>query len=162
MFDFPVPLNRPIAPKYSAANAVTYAMKMPIQTHFRSATCEEAHCTNRLNGFKVHVERIISIYGPEQGSGIVHLMKTSGKKFLELRVAEGQTWLEFEAGQDCFDGDQGRHVISLERPPTLYVHDGDYRGNPRGTQARVHTSLESWTDDLRSHTDTLHTAIQKG
>lgn len=163
MLDFKRPLNRHNTPlnRCPVEAVKTYSIVQPMETHFRVATCQEVNCSNFVNGFKVHVEKLMSMYGPEQGSGILHMMRTSGKKFTEMAISPGQTWVEFEAGQSCFDGDQGRHRLNLSRPPLFVVRGGDWRGNPRGEQ-RTHTSGADWADDMQNHRDKLLGAVERG
>lgn len=160
MLDFKRPLNRHDTPlnRCPVSAVKTYSIEQPISTHFRKATCQEVNCTNFTKGFKVHVEKVLAM---PNGVNILAMIKGSGKKFVELAVAPGQTWLEFEAGQSCFDGDSGRHVTSLERPALFVVRGGDWRGNPRGEQ-RTHASGYDWADDMQNHRDKLLSAVERG
>ena len=76
---------------------------------------------------------------------MLHAAKTSGRKHTELHVAEGENWLVFEAGQDCFRSEQHRKL--LDRQEIFIARDGDWRGNPTG-QVRKHTKPEFWIEEL--------------
>lgn len=145
------PVNR-VEPQMPAAAYKTYSIAAPASTHFRKATCQEVDCPRYLNGWRVHVEQI----GPE----LTHAAKTSGRRYREMRVAEGQTYLVFEAGQPCFQA--GEHRKRLDRPELFIVRDGDWRGNPRGTEARRHARPEDWVDDFATHQGRLADAHRQG
>lgn len=130
----------------------TYAISAPLATHWRKATCAEVGCLHYANGWRVRLEGL----PPE----LVQTAKTSGRRYVEERVAEDQTWLVFEAGQPCFQAAQ--HRLATARPELYLVRDGDWRGNPRGTPTRVHRRPEDWTEDLREHIDKLDEARKKG
>lgn len=144
-------MNR-VEPLMPAAAYKTFEIAAPASTHFRPATCAEVDCPHYLNGWRVRVEGL----PPE----MVHTAKTSGRRFRELRVAESETWLVFEAGQSCFQASQ--HRTRLDRPELFVVRDGDHRGNPRGTKARLHQRPEHWTEQFAEHQQGLADAHQKG
>lgn len=148
---FQRPVNR-VEPQMPASAYKTYSIVAPASTHFRKATCAEVDCPRYLNGWRVRVEQLT----PE----LLHAAKTSGRKYSELRVAEGETWLIFEAGQPCFQA--GEHRKRLDRPELYIVRDGDWRGNPRGTEARRHARPEHWVEDFSEHQGRLAAAHEKG
>ncbi|BCM70857.1 hypothetical protein EASAB2608_06191 [Streptomyces sp. EAS-AB2608] len=130
----------------------TYAMVSPLSSHFRPATCAEVDCPHYLNGWRVRVEGLT----PQD----IHAAKTSGRRWIEQRVADGETWLVFEAGQPCFKASQ--HRTRVDRPPLYIVRDGDHRGNPRGTKARLHQRAADWQEDFAEHQQKLADEIAKG
>jgi hypothetical protein len=65
----------------------------------------------------------------------------------------------FEAGQPCFPP---ASTAPLARPELYVVRDGDRRGNPRGTKARLHQRPELWQEDFAEHQQTLADAQQRG
>ena len=131
----------------------TYAVVSPLGSHFRKATCAEAGCEHYRDGWQTRVEGL----PPE----MVHAAKSSGRKYREQRVAEGETYLVFEAGQPCFRESQHRVRIS-DRPPLYVVRDGDWRGNPRRTKDRVHHTPDNWLDDFATHQQAIADQIEKG
>ncbi|MFL1903079.1 hypothetical protein ACJWDR_28840 [Streptomyces tauricus] len=141
----PEPLMRPEAYK-------TYAIVAPVGSHFRRGTCAEVECPHYLGGWRVRVEGL----SPQ----LLHDARTSGRRYSEQRVAEGETWLVFEAGQPCFRA--AEHRVRVDRPPLYLVRDGDYRANPRGTDACVHRTPESWIDDFATHQQAIKDEINKG
>ncbi|MFI1728182.1 hypothetical protein ACH40E_02865 [Streptomyces acidicola] len=147
-----IQLSRP-APMMDPQYYKTYSVVSPLTTHFRRATCEEIGCPNYLNGWRVRVEGL----PPD----LLHTARTSGRKYVEQRVAEGETWLVFESGQRCFRASDHRTRIS-DRPPLYVVGDGDHRGNPRGTKPRVHHNPGNWLDDFATHQQAIADEIKKG
>lgn len=145
------PINR-VEPLMAPGAYRTFAIVAPVSTHFRPATCAEVDCPHYLHGWRVRVEGL----PPE----MVHTAKTSGRRFVEQRIAEGETWLVFEAGQPCFQASE--HRTRLDKPELFVVRDGDHRGNPRGTKARLHQRPEHWTEQFAEHQQGLADAHQKG
>ncbi|OYP14079.1 hypothetical protein CFC35_05800 [Streptomyces sp. FBKL.4005] len=141
-----------IEPQMGAESYKTYAMVSPLSSHFRPATCAEVDCPHYLNGWRVRVEGLT----PQD----IHAAKTSGRRWIEQRVADGETWLVFEAGQPCFKASQ--HRTRVDRPPLYIVRDGDHRGNPRGTKARLHQRAADWQEDFAEHQQKLADEIRKG
>ena len=144
------PVNR-IEPQMPASAYKTYALAAPLATHWRKATCVEVDCPDYLNGWRVRVEGL-----DEQ---MLHDARNYGRN-RELPVAEGETWLMYEAGQPCFRAAQ--HHKRIDRPELYIVRDGDWRGNPRGTQARQHVRPEDWVDDFANHQGRLADAHRQG
>jgi hypothetical protein len=142
-----------IQPRMGPEAYKTYAVVSPLGSHFRPATCEEVGCQHFLNGWRTRIEGL--------PADMLHAARTAGRKFTEQRVAEGETWLVFEAGQRCFRASEHRTRIS-DRPPLYVVKDGDHRGNPRGTKPRVHMSPDNWLDDFATHQQAIADEIKKG
>jgi hypothetical protein len=144
-------MSRP-EPKMGPESYKTFAIAAPLSTHHRPANCEEIDCPDYLHGWRIRVEGL----PPE----MVHAAKTSGRRFTELQVADGETWLVFEAGQRCFKATQ--HRTRIDKPELFIVRDGDHRGNPRGTKGRLHQRAVDWQDDFATHQQGLADAIQEG
>lgn len=141
-------VNR-VQPMMPTRSYKTFAVKSPINTHFRRATCAEVSCAAYAQGWTLRIE----LLSPE----LLHLARTSGKRFTEVQLAAGHTVLVFEAGQPCF----AEHKIPLGRPEIYLVGRGDWRSfNPR--QARQHTRPEDWVDECSTHLDKLRSEIEKG
>lgn len=146
----------------------TYQINRPRDTHTRPATCEEASCAARANGWvTVADERT------EAGRAIAwqvrRLARPVGKilspavaarvrRYVETIGPDGTTRFTFGAGQECF----AAHRVPVERPPLYIVREGDYRGNPRGGTPFVHTSGASWVEDSALHQAGLAAEQQKG
>ena len=131
----------------------TYAVVSPLTTHLRPATCAEVDCPHYVNGWRVRLESLTT--------DLQQAARNSGRKFVEQRVAEGETWLVFEAGQACFKAREHRTRIA-DRPPLYVVRDGDHRGNPRRTKARLHQRPEDWVESFAEHQQKLRDEIEKG
>lgn len=131
----------------------TYSVVSPLKTHFRPASCEEMACPHYMHGWRVRIEGL----PPD----MLHAARTSGRKWVEQSIAEGETYLVFAAGQPCFRASEHRTRVS-DRPPLYVVRDGDHRGNPRGTKPRVHHSPDNWLDDFATHQQSIADEIAKG
>lgn len=130
----------------------TYAVHAPLSTHFRPATCEEVDCPHYIHGWRTRVEGL----PPD----LLHAARTSGRHYREVQLAEGETWMEFSAGQSCFQ--VSKHRKRIEKPELYIVRDGDLRGNPRGTKARLHQRPADWQDDFANHQQALADAQARG
>lgn len=117
-------------------NQMDYRIKADVQ--WRPATCEEIGCAPYLDGWQVRVEGLT----PE----LVHTARTSGRKFTEVQVAEGETYLVFEAGQACFKASQHQQPVAESARFAVLDIDG---------LRRRHSSADSWADDLRTHQDQI-------
>jgi hypothetical protein len=144
------PLSRP-QPLMGVGAYRTYEMRAPLGTHFRPATCPEVQCLHYLRGWRVHLEALT----PD----LVEAARTSGRRYREETVGEGQTYLVFEPGQLCFRVSE--HRARLDRAPLFVVRDGDYRGNPTG-RGRQHTRSEDWVEDFAAHQQAIADEIEKG
>ena len=141
-----------IQPQMGAAAYKTYEVRSPLATHFRKATCAEVECPHYLNGWRVNWDNLT----PD----LRHAVTTSGRKYRLEVVSATESWLVFEAGQDCFRASQ--HRTRVDRPPLYLVRDGDWRGNPRGTKARLHQRPDNWVEDFAEHQQKLSDEIAKG
>ena len=144
-----------ILPNLPAADYKTYQILSPLSTHYRTGSCAEAQCGPYLNGWRTVVDE-----GTDLGRRQAHYVRLeSGRGYSEARGEDGLTVFTFEAGQSCF---ATPHQIPLDRPEIYVVRDGDWRGNPRGTEPRVHSRPADWVDDFATHQDRLKTAIERG
>lgn len=144
------PMNR-VQPAMPAGAYKTYQIAAPLSTHHRPATCAEVDCPDYLHGWRVRVETLT----PE----LLHEAKTCGRRFREVPVAPGETWLSYEAGQPCFRA--GEHRKRLDRPELFIVRGGDFRGNPLG-QSREHARPELWVEDFAEHQGRLADVQRRG
>ena len=128
----------------------TYQAVLPLATHWRAATCEEAGCGYYLAGWQTIVPA---------GSELEALVRGSGRRFTEAAQPGGLIEFTFPAGQACFRA--AAHRVPTGRPERLFVRDGDWRGNPTG-QVREHTRPQDWQEDFAGHQDRLRTAIERG
>lgn len=144
-------INRTVQPLMGPASYKTYQVKMPLSTHWVTATCDEVDCAHYRGGWRVRVEGLT----PE----LIHTIKTSGRSYQKMTVSEGETWLIFSAGQPCFRA--STHKVPAERPGLYIVRGGDFRGNPRGDR-RVHKNGQEWAEDFSEHLDKIQNEIKKG
>lgn len=143
-------MNR-LPPQGRVQDYKTYQIVAPLKTHWRPATCAEVNCPQYEKGWQVRVENLT----PE----MLHAAKTCGRKYSELRVADGETWLVYEAGQSCFRASQ--HRVKLDRQEIYIARDGDWRGNPTGRVLK-HTRPENWVDDFQSNSEKLIDLRERG
>lgn len=144
-------LNR-VTPLMAPQAYKTYAVVQPLATHWRPATCAEVDCPHYLNGWRTRIETLT----PE----LLRAARNSGRHYTVRQIAADESYLVFQAGQPCFAASEHRKQIG--RPPLYVVRDGDYRGNPRGTKARVHVSPDNWLDDFATHQQAIADEIKKG
>lgn len=129
----------------------TYGFRSPIATHHRKATCAEIECPAYVNGWTLRIEHL--------SEHEKHAAKNSGRHWNLVRVAEGETYMAFAAGQPCFAAHT--HTLPLDRPAIFIVGRGDWRTFvPR--QAQVHKRAEDWVDDMQTHFDGLRRDIERG
>lgn len=143
------PINR-ITPTLSAGSFKTYQIRQPLSTHFRKATCKEFECLAFQNGWVTKV----AIDSPQAD----YIRNRSGRRFREV-VEAGLCIFTFYPGQTCF---AGSHSVPLERPQIFIVKDGDWRGNPRYTEPRIHRRAADWVDDFGEHQQRLADDLNKG
>ena len=141
-----------IEPQMGPESYKTFAMVSPLQTHMRQATCAEYGCDHYRQGWRIRLEALT----PD----LVHAARTSGRRYREEHIADGETYLVFDAGQPCFK--TATHRLPIGRPPLFLVRDGDHRGNPRRTETRRYDRPDQWVDDFATHQQTLADEIQKG
>lgn len=142
-------LNR-IPPALPIGAYKTYNIATPLKTHWTAATCAQVDCPHYLNGWALRVEHV--------SAEDLYLAKTAGRKYDTMRVAEGENYLVFEAGQPCFKA--GTHMRRLEREEVYSIRTGDWRGDPthRGLQQ---VSSQSWVDDSGENQRNLAELIEK-
>ncbi|NUS26931.1 MAG: hypothetical protein HOV92_22265 [Streptomyces sp.] len=141
-----------IQPLMGAAAYKTYEVRSPLSTHFRPASCAEVDCPHYLNGWRTRIETLT----PE----LLRAARNSGRHYTVQQIAAGESYLVFQAGQTCFAG--AAHRMPIGRPPLYVVRDGDWRGNPRGTKARLHQRPDYWVEDFAEHQQKLADEIEKG
>lgn len=141
-----------IQPLMPAAAYKTYSVVAPLGSHFRPATCAEVNCLHYVNGWRVRIEALT----PD----LLHAARNSGRTYTEQQIAEGETYLVFPPGQPCFRARD--HRTRIDRPELYVVRDGDHRGNPRGTKARLHQRAADWQEDFAEHQQKLADEIKKG
>jgi hypothetical protein len=150
-----------IEPKLPAGAMKTYAILRPTSTHFRPATCAEVDCPQYLHGWRTVVDESTDL-----GARQAHYIRTqSGRSFHEQRDRTGVGVLgavtfTFGPGQMCFR--TADHRVPVGRPELFVVREGDWRGNPRRTEPRVHKRAADWVDDFANHQDRLATRLGQG
>lgn len=143
--------SRGYVPLMPTGNYQTYAIRSPLATHTRRATCAEVACPAYTNGWQYRVQELTpaDIYAAEH----------AGKRYRRVHIAEGEDYLIFESGQPCFAARQ--HRVPLDRPEFYFVGRGDRRSFTT-RKARQHKRPEDWVDDMQNHLDTIRTEFEKG
>lgn len=124
----------------------TFSIRAPFNTHWRKCTCEEFGCVAWRNGWRIHCEAI--------SRELLQAATHSGRHYTVVKIVEGETYLEFSAGQPCFVSDT--HKIRLDRQE-IYVARS-WRGLPSNGRNTKHTP-ESWLDDFSTNQDKLNSII---
>jgi hypothetical protein len=148
-------VRRPVSvilPRMPVTAYKTYQISAPLSTHWRSATCDEVECSAYLNGWRTTVPA---------NSRMEHTLRNSGRRWVsEERLADGNIAFSFAPGTECFQSSM--HRVRVRDNALYVVRDGDWRGNPRRTRPRRHTSAESFVDDWASHQQELADHYRKG
>ena len=148
------PEGQRIEPNMSASDYKTYQIIKPKATHFRPSSCKEVNCSAYQNGWKSLIDE-----STELGQKQAHYIRYEcGRSFTTERLPSGITEFVFSAGQNCFQ----QHQVSLDKPEIYVVRDGDFRGNPRGTEAKIHANGADWVDDFANHQDKVKTLLERG
>lgn len=143
-----------IEPQGRPQDYQTYAIRRPLATHWRKATCEEVACPNWRNGWRTTLD-----LSTHQGqSNAAWIRARSGLRFTVERQGPMDVFT-FPAGQRCFEA--STHRISLEREPIFVVRGGDHRGNPTGMRRLVRDAV-AWRDDMGEHLNNLRDMQARG
>lgn len=145
--------NLPRQPTGKPQQYQTFALLRPRGSHFRPATCQEFECDEFIEGFVFSCDTSTDL-GQRQFHYITH---DKSRSYSMQRV--GQYLFKFVYGPGN-DGFAHEHVLPLHRPPKAIVFGGDWRAQT--SEARVHTSVENWTDEHWNHNDKLATIRQRG
>jgi hypothetical protein len=150
---------RPV-PKMPPQLYKTYAIKQPLATHWRNATCAEVDCPRYLRGWQT----VLGMADQDGQNAAAWIRSMSGLKFTEEITGPQQVTFRFPAGQLCPHSNPAhpkRHKLPLGRPPVLLMRHGDHRGNPDGTQ-RLFRTAEDWRDDMGEHLEMKRIDWQRG
>lgn len=144
-----------VIPKIAPEHYQTFAIKAPVQTHTRKATCAEVDCQMAEKGWVTVVD-----LGTELGQKQAYYIKhQSGRSYTkEATPNPNVVRLIFKGGQECFQ----EHRVSLDRPANFIVKGGDWRGNPRGTAVRRHTKPEYWVEEMQENLQAVRKVKDRG
>jgi hypothetical protein len=150
-------LNR-ITPRLGPQAYKSYTLAAPLGTHWRPASCAEFECGSYLYGW-VTVVDVSTELGQRQADFIRH---DKTRRATETRTGDVLVEFTFGPGQEGFRGtDEHNHRVPVGRPPLMLVRGGDHRGNPRGTPAMSHRTIEDWVEDFSAHQDRLKAAAER-
>lgn len=150
-----VRVNR-LLPAAGPQHYKTYSMRMPLGSHWRPATCEEAGCEAYRCGWASMFD-----VSTELGQRQYEFCSADRERSFHIqRPAASLVTFVYAPGNRCFRS--GDHRVPLERPAVFAVAEGDWRGNPRGIPVRVHKRAADWVEDFAEHQDRVATAIQRG
>lgn len=138
-------LSRP-TPTLGVSKMVTYAVKSPVSTHTRPATCAEIECVVWCAGFTLTLP-----VGSDKIEHVKQLMRgeLDGIQRLDAKVQRdgNLVHIRFAKGTPCLSAT--RHRVSLNRPELYVVRGGDWRGNTG--VLRKHTKPEHWVEDFEEN-----------
>lgn len=142
----------------------TFAVRSPLSTHYRRATCAEVDCADYLHGWYLKIEGT-----PED---LLYIAKHSGRRYrvgevvIEVKDAEDKVVtteifnaLIFEAGQSCFR--ETTHVKSLERPEFFFAGRGDHRSFSI-RKAEKFDRPDHFVESFEDHLARIRRALQQG
>jgi hypothetical protein len=141
-----------IQPQLPASAMKTYAVRQPLTTHYRPATCAEVECEASVKGWNSALDTT----NPEHAKAATWIRMQSGRAFTVIEAGPVVTF-HFPPGQQCFR----KHQVPLERPQIFVVREGDFRGNPRGVAAITRAPAD-WVDDFANHQQTLADRLAQG
>jgi hypothetical protein len=145
-----------VVPRAGPEHYRSFSMRAPLDSHWRPATCEEVECEAYRSGWVTTVDTSDAL-GQRRYHFITH---DPTRRHSMQHVGDSLFKFVFGPGQECFNSHT--HRAPIGRPALLLVGDGDWRGNPRGTPVRQHTSVDDFVDEFSNHQDRLLTALQRG
>lgn len=146
-----------IAPVGSPGSYKTYSAVMPLATHWRAATCEEAGCDAYALGWVTTVD-----LSTQDGQRMAHLIAhDKTRRWTLQKVSPTLVKFVFGPGQRCFPSQVTPHRVRVDRPPRFIARDGDFRGNPTGRHL-VHKRAEDWIEDQQETLDRVAARRQRG
>ena len=143
-----------VTPIGSPRDYRTYGMAMPLSSHFRPATCEEADCQAYINGWASTFDLATDL-GQKQYEYCRHDKERS---FAVERLGLTLVRFTYGPGNRCFRS--GDHKVPVGRPGIFTVRAGDWRAYTG--PARRHTRADDWVDDMAGHLDQLEQARERG
>lgn len=142
------PLFRP-QPQLPAQAMKTYGIVAP-SDRLVEVACEQVDCNRWREGWSSPIDESTDL-GRRQAA---YIRTYSGRSFREERLG-ALTMFHFAAGQRCF-------AEHRTRPEIYIVRDGDFRGNPRGTEPRIHSGPQAWIADFGEHQERLADRLREG
>lgn len=126
----------------------THAIRAPLATHFRIASCAEIECTAYREGWNYHKQTMSDIQ--------LYTVTHSGRRWREMNIAPGFTYIIFEPGQRCFE----THRVSVGRPEFFFIGRGDSRvfQTNKATQYKPNDFVDEWAN----HLDKIAKRIMRG
>lgn len=157
-------LNR-ITPGLPVQAMQTYEIIAPVETHFRSATCQEVDCADYQKGWAT----IVDESDPDRGQMQAHYIRRESKRsFRELRseqaaiefpqlshLGPGLTVFIFAANQQCFTAHQTR----IDRPEFFTVSAGDWRAR---LSPKQQMRPDNWTEHMNEGLYKLQRIVERG
>lgn len=136
----------------------TYAIRAPLATHWRSATCAEVECEMYVDGWRLNASVVTD--------ADKKFIRESGRHWTLLDVGNGDQWLVFEPGTPCLlqwgpgQPFTERHHKVQVRPEIYLLTPGDWRmWCGRGYKF---DRPDQWVDDFGTHQDRLRELEKRG
>lgn len=139
----------------------TYAIRSPLATHFRKATCEEVDCSAWRNGWTLLIDGL--------SADLYYTATHSGRKYREVLITASEVmaplyptagrYLVFEAHQPCFASNS--HRVTLERPAFYFVGRHPKQQPLQIARARQLNDVD-FVDHMQEHLDHIREEIERG
>lgn len=149
-----------IQPLLPVQKMQTYAIRRPVATHTRPATCEEVGCPDFLKGWitripagSPQVDLVIKAARGEIDGLKRPFRELTGRGYL---TNAGEREFLFESGSPCFRATT--HRIGIDRPEIYLVRGGDWRANTG--LIRKHTRPEHWVEDMQENLDAVERRLR--
>lgn len=145
------PLSR-IQPALEVHQMKTYAIRTPLETHTRPATCPQVGCLNYERGWTTKVAA-----GSAEERALLRACSGAEDRyqraFKRVHGNPGFMIYIFEPGTACFL--ITTHRVPLERPALYVVEHGDWRAK----LGRRTVGSEEWINDFGEHQDRIARAV---
>lgn len=145
-----------LTPAGPASAYQTFQIRTPRGPEFdRPVTCEEVDCDAWRNGWITRVPF---------GSELEHTVRVARSRhpWAAAQAEGGEMVFTYAPGTPCFRSATHRLPIRPDLPQIFLVKDGDWRGNPRGTQPRIHQRPEDWVEHAQEVTANVVDRIERG
>lgn len=140
----------------------TFAVRQPMNTHFKIINCVEADCSAYHNGWFYRLDDLTSdLLGAIRQSGRRYRQEHVGLDGrimgrMDVNVPPGE-YLVFPPGQQCFR----THRVSLERPAFYFTGSGDFRTFTTQSARRI-AEPEQFVDEFETNLDAIRSIRQRG
>ena len=141
-------------PQGPASAYQTFQIKTPRGPEVeRPATCEEVDCDAWRYGWVTRVPAT---------DNFLDMIRGSKRTWTAVDQVGGEWVFTFAPGTACFQAGLHHKPVRPDLPQLFLARDGDWRGNPRGTQPRIHTRPEDWVEHAQEVTAQVVDRSERG